>query len=411
MNRCMTTPTRLAVLALVVVSLVPLGGAAEACATSHIRISLFGFPPEAVSRGFYYVSEPTDTSFSIGAGGDACEEPAAVDYATSGGSATPGSDYQPVSGTAQLFLPTHGTDSMTVPVTISPDEEVEQPVVEWTQIVLSNPQNAALAETSTAPLFIIDDDGSARVGFEGDSYSQSETLTAVRIPVFRAGDASGSTSVSYSVSPAPTNPATPGADYHAAPQGTLNFAPNDRVEGIDLTIVNDQVSEASEGVVISLTGDSVVAGNMTLTILDNEESQAPTSRFHHPRNRWKYNKADYRIREFHIFAIDEGGSGVVAAEMALRRNLVNGKCAWKVKKGWQKKDCQNRTWLPTKYDDVGELFFYRMNQLKPSVKTKIKNYTAFSQAIDGAGNVEKEFTKKRNMNTFEIRRKGKTQKA
>jgi hypothetical protein len=97
--------------------------------------------------------------------------------------------------------------------------------------------------------------------------------------------------------------------------------------------------------------------------------------------------------------------------MALRRNLVNGKCAWNAKKGWQKKDCQNRTWLPTKYDDVGELFYYRMKQLKSSVGTKIKDYTAFSRAIDGAGNVEKQFTKKRNMNTFEIRRKGKTQKA
>jgi hypothetical protein len=39
------------------------------------------------------------------------------------------------------------------------------------------------------------------------------------------------------------------------------------------------------------------------------------------------------------------------------------------------------------------------------VKTKIKNYTAFSRAIDGAGNVEKEFKKKRNDNTFEIKRK------
>jgi hypothetical protein len=45
------------------------------------------------------------------------------------------------------------------------------------------------------------------------------------------------------------------------------------------------------------------------------------------------------------------------------------------------------------------------------VGSKIKDYTAFSRAIDGAGNVEKEFTKKRNANTFEIRRKGKTQKS
>jgi hypothetical protein len=397
------------------VSLVPLGSASEACASAHIGVSLGGFHPEAVSRGFYLVQEPSSspatTSFAIGAGGHSCGEDVAVSYAASGGTATSGTDYELFPGTAQMNVPPHGSGGTQVEVTINPDTAEEQPVIEWAQIVLSNPQNAALFEPSSAPLFIIDDDGPARVGFEGDSYSQSETLTAVRIPVFRAGDVSGSTSVSYSVSPAPTNPATPGADYHAAPQGTLNFAPTDRVEGIDLTIVNDQVSEASEGVVISLTGDSVVAGNMTLTILDNEENVLPTSRFHHPRNKWRYNKADYRIREFHIFATDEGGSGVVAAEMALRRNLVNGKCAWKVKKGWQKKDCDNRTWLPTKYDDVGELFYYRVNQLKSSVGTKIKDYTAFARAIDGAGNVEKEFTKKRNMNTFEIRQKGKTQKA
>jgi hypothetical protein len=93
-----------------------------------------------------------------------------------------------------------------------------------------------------------------------------------------------------------------------------------------------------------------------------------------------------------------------AAQLALRRNLKNGKCAWLTQSGWQKKDCQSREWLPTKYDEAGELFYYRMKQLKSSVRTKIKSYTALSRAIDGAENVEKEFTQKRNANTFEIKR-------
>jgi hypothetical protein len=215
------------------------------------------------------------------------------------------------------------------------------------------------------------------------------------------------------VEPAPAAPAIPGEDFTVTSPNPLPIPPS-RVGFIDIDIIGDKLGEGDESAIITLQpGPYNVAepSSTTFTIIDNEENVLPVSRFHHPRNKWKYNKADYRIREFHIFATDEGGSGVVAAEMALRRNLVNGKCAWKAKKGWQKKDCQNKTWLPTRYDDVGELFYYRMKQLKASVKTKIKNYTAFGRAIDGAGNVEKEFTKKRNMNTFEIRPKGKTQKS
>jgi hypothetical protein len=36
---------------------------------------------------------------------------------------------------------------------------------------------------------------------------------------------------------------------------------------------------------------------------------------------------------------------------------------------------------------------------------RIKDYTAFSRAIDGAGNVEKEFNERRNANTFEVKRR------
>jgi hypothetical protein len=53
---------------------------------------------------------------------------------------------------------------------------------------------------------------------------------------------------------------------------------------------------------------------------------------------------------------------------------------------------------------VGQLFYYRMKQLKSSVGTRIENYTAFCRALDGAGNLESQFGVKRNANTFEIKR-------
>jgi hypothetical protein len=275
-----------------------------------------------------------------------------------------------------------------------------------------------LAEPSTAPIHVIDLDGDNRATLEPAltggpvAYQQTE-FGSILIPVFWAGPGPVG-SVGYTIEPDPARPATPGEDFTVASPNPLPIPP-ERVGFIRIDIVGDKLGEGDESVIITLQPGSgytiAEPSSTTFTIIDNEENVLPVSRFHHPRNKWKYNKADYRIREFHIFATDEGGSGVVAAEMALRRNLVNGKCAWKAKKGWQKKDCQNKTWLPTRYDDVGELFYYRMKQLKASVKTKIKNYTAFGRAIDGAGNVEKEFTKKRNMNTFEIRPKGKTQKS
>jgi hypothetical protein len=240
-------------------------------------------------------------------------------------------------------------------------------------------------------------------------YSRSETHATMTIPVWRAGPLAASTTVPYAVGPGPGTPATQGEDYTVISPNPLSFASGDLVEVITLSIVNDKLSEPEETAELTLQSpvgaDLATPSTKVVTIQDNEENVAPTSRFHHPRHRWRYKKSDYRIREFHVFAHDEeGGSGVVAAELALRRNLENGKCAWKAKKGWQKKDCQNRTWLPTKYSPAGDLFYYRMKQLKSSVNTKIKSYTAFSRAIDGAGNVEKDFVKKRNDNTFEIKR-------
>jgi hypothetical protein len=385
--------------------------AAAACAGATPRVSLSGFEVPEGPRQFFLGTEGGVADFTIlFAGG--CNQQVAVDWATGSGTATAGADYAPESGTAQQFIVNDEARPHPLDVAIHPDGE-DAAIVESVQVTLSNPRvlsggGSVTMFNSSIPILIVDSNGSPRIGFEGIPYSQSETFSTARIPVFRAGEFTGSTTVGYTIEPSGSNPATPGVDYTATSPGTLTFDANE-ARWIDLSVVNDQLAEGPEDVTITLTGDEVVEpSTTTFTILDNEENVFPVSRFHHPKNKWKYNKADYRIREFHIFATDEGGSGVVAAELALRRNLKNGKCAWKTKSGWQKKDCQNRTWLPTKYDDVGELFYYRMKQLKASVKTKIKDYTAFARAIDGAGNIEKEFTKKRNMNTFEIRRKGKT---
>jgi hypothetical protein len=381
----------------------------RACADFYLSMGLGPFPAEAETTPFFWGAEGVEPWFSVRWTGIACGKPYQVDadYSTTPGTAGPADHDLTQARTPKVCEvpspPECSGGQDTVPFTIHQDSVVEA-VVETFTIALSNPTpGSVLTPPTSVPFLIVDGNGPTRVAFDDLAYERTETYSTLTVPVWLGGSASGAT-VPYAVG----GGATINEDYTVASPNPLVFNAGERVKAITLSIVNDTIAEPDETVELTLqapTGATLATpSTKVVTIKDNEENVPPRSRFHHPRHKWKYKKSDYRIREFHVFAHDEGGSEVAAVELALRRNLKNGKCAWKVKKGWQKKDCQNRTWLPTKYSSAGDLFYYRMKQLKPSVKTKIKNYTAFSRAIDGAGNVEKDFIKKRNDNTFEIKR-------
>jgi hypothetical protein len=141
--------------------------------------------------------------------------------------------------------------------------------------------------------------------------------------------------------------------------------------------------------------------SVPFTITDNEETIPPTSSLHHPNQGKKYRASHYLIREIHIFTQDQGGAGVTAAEFALRRNMKNKSCQWWTGKRFRKGDCEKERWLETDIYET-DFYFIRLKELEPSVG-KVRDYTAFSQAIDGARNVESGFEVGRNANTFEIR--------
>jgi hypothetical protein len=383
--------------------------AEAACALAPPRISLSGFTVTEGPRRFFLGVEGSDTQVSVVLSGG-CGSMMSVDYATNAGTATSGQDYTHTTGTVSSLVDGDTSVPIPVPVSITPDGNPDEPVAESLSFTLSDPvapgQGTPTIFNNPGTILIVDSDGASRVGFEGNPYSQSETFPSARIPVFWAGPNPGSSQVTYTIGPGPTNPATPGEDYTAPASGTVNFSGN-RWATIDLGIVNDQLGEAPEDVVINLAGPSVDPSfsSVVFTIEDNEENVPPRTRFHHPKHKKKYRKNDFKIREWHVFYSDnEGGSGVVAVEIALRQNLRKGKCKWLSKGGWKRGACSDRVWHGTKYDDFVDWYVKRMRQLKPSVKSTIKSYTAFARAIDGAGNVEKDFIKKRNENTFEIKR-------
>jgi hypothetical protein len=394
----------------------------SSCTSFHGRVYLTGFTGgHEVGSSFYASVEDNPATATIASTPGDCEPGGAVataSYETQDGSATGGEDYEPRTGTTEQmcndvhpgFCPAGIPTTRSVDVSIDGGDGPDARAVESLEFRLTGGANNGLLPPWAAPIHIIDAQGSPRGSLEPTvdgagvvTYSRSESFDKILIPVFLAGTAS-SGSVGYTVEPDPAAPATPGDDFQVVSPNPLPVGP-DRVGFIEIAIVNDTLAEAPESVVITLGGTVDGPPSTTFTILDNEEFEPPRSRLHHPRHKWRYKKSDFRIREVHVFTSDNpGGSGVVAAQFALKRTKKNGSCQWRTKGGWQAKDCQNRQWVEMKYDQGADLFYVRLKQLKSSVKTKIKNYTAFSRAIDGAGNVEKDFANKRNENTFEVKR-------
>lgn len=159
------------------------GPPAEACASSHIRILLAGFPPEVnenARRYFYRASEDQpSTQFVVKRASDECQQEVAtasytqVDVTTEPGDA----DYVKQEGTTdELRDPGHDIppSEQTIPIPIVDDPVADDQAVESTTVVLTEvSSNAVLIDPSRAPLYILDNDGPARVVLDpGGSYSQ-----------------------------------------------------------------------------------------------------------------------------------------------------------------------------------------------------------------------------------------------
>jgi hypothetical protein len=378
------------------------------CVDYYAAMALGPFPPDAQTTPplFYASDGQASGSFNVRWSGFSCGRhfPVNAEYSDVPGSATEPQDYAVPAGQRTPDVCDVGCASTqaTVSFPIAVDS-LPEPVTELFTIALSNPQGGAIDPPLSAPFVLVDSDGSSRFAFDDLPYEQSETHETLSVAVWRAGLVSDPTTVAYTVGPGSNNPATANEDYKVVSPNPLVFNPGDRVELITLSIVNDKLSESSETVTLELQG-AAPPSTKTVTILDNEENVRPTSRLHHPRHKWRYRKSDFRIREVHVFTSDAGGSGVTGAQLGLRRNMMNGSCQWLTNKGWQKKECSNREWLHMHFEPSGDLWRHRVRQLKSSVETRIKDYTAFSRAIDGAGNVERDFNEKRNANTFEVKR-------
>ncbi len=198
-----------------------------------------------------------------------------VNYATSNGSATAGSDYTAATGTLTFAA---GEISKTFTIAITNDTAVEGN--ETVNITLSNPTGGAtLGSQPTAVLTIVSDDIATQPGslqLSAATYSVNENQGAATITVTRTGGSDGAVSVSYATS---NGTATAGSDYTAT-SGVLNFAAGETNKSFTIPIINDTAIEGLETVTLTLsnpTGGATLGSQptATLTITSDDVATQP----------------------------------------------------------------------------------------------------------------------------------------
>ena len=191
-----------------------------------------------------------------------------VNYATGGGTATPGTDYTPVSGTLSFA---DGELTKTFNVTILDDNLYEGATPETIGLTLSSQTgDVTLGSQKTATLTIQDNDGRPSIIPVNLSVPEGQSGTTNAQFTVRLSNASVETiSINYATA---DNTATAGVDYVAA-SGTLTFQPGELQKTIPLQINGDTVEETDERFFINFSNPVNVNffnGNGFVTIIDDE---------------------------------------------------------------------------------------------------------------------------------------------
>jgi hypothetical protein len=197
-----------------------------------------------------------------------------VQYATSNGTATAGSDYTATSGTL-TFTP--GQMRKLIPVSVSGDTTSEPD--ETFTVTLFSPTNATL-ETAQATGTITTDDiapATPSVSIAGASLAEGNSGTANAGFTVTLSAASASTvSVQYATA---NGTATAGSDYTTT-SGTLTFAPGQTSKPIPVPVIGDTTVEADETFTVTLsspTNATLGTAQATGTITNDDSASAACS--------------------------------------------------------------------------------------------------------------------------------------
>jgi Calx-beta domain len=195
-----------------------------------------------------------------------------VDYQTSDGSATAGSDYTATSGTLHWAAGDSADKTFTVPVRWDGRAEGSESI----SLVLTNPGGGSDLGPNTAAVIRIGDAGaSGPLALSSSAYSVGEAAGVVTITARRSGNLGGPVTVDYATN---NGTATAGSDYTAA-GGTLTFGPGEATKSFAVHVTSDSAHEGNETfqVTLSHAGGGASLGSpagATVTITDDDAAPA-----------------------------------------------------------------------------------------------------------------------------------------
>jgi hypothetical protein len=214
----------------------------------------------AVTEGNAGTTTATFTiSLSAGSG-----QAVTVDWATTAGTATAGTDFVAASGSRTIAA---GSTTATVGITVNGDTLDETD--ETFEIVLSNPSNATVGDGS-GTAGISDDDPMPTLSVADTSVTEGNVGTKAITFTVTLSAASGRT-VTVQWVTADGDAVTP-TDYASA-SGSLTFNPGQTSKTVTVTVNGDLIAELDEPFLVELsapTNASVDDGQATGTIVDDE---------------------------------------------------------------------------------------------------------------------------------------------
>ncbi|MEO1245986.1 MAG: Calx-beta domain-containing protein [Pseudomonadota bacterium] len=192
---------------------------------------------------------------------------ATVQLATSGGTATPGADYDNL--TTQLAWADGEQGIRSAEVVLIPDGTVEPD--ETFTLTLNNATGAALGATTSQSVTILDNDTAGSAGtlaFTQSNFSVDENAGTASISVSREGGTTGAVTANFSTSP---GTASAGADYTSVTRSVDFVDGRGGEQSVGVDIANDTLVENNETVQLSLAGANVgMPSSAVLTIVDDD---------------------------------------------------------------------------------------------------------------------------------------------
>lgn len=201
-----------------------------------------------------------------------------VDYTTSDGTATAGSDYDVASGTI-VFADGDSEETFTVPIANDDDSEGSESV----HLTLSNPMHGAQLGSQTSSILVIKDDDITPHGvlqFESITFAgqEADTIQEAIVRVERLGGDSGAVSVPVNTSDGSAEAAR--NDYNPSPNPmTVSFADGDTTtKEVRISILPDSEVEGSEFLNIHLglaTGGAITGSQRDSVVVIQDDDNAP----------------------------------------------------------------------------------------------------------------------------------------